>query len=515
MDDLGNSRRNRTDLTLAGENGENLTNDIVVQYEHMREKKGDRAFSREERATFHRHVEMVIADLLSAWEGDTTKFIGYNRGNPYFTRKGCYWNHRLNMAFPSQRHFLNAIGFLAEADFITNINAQPGAPGFSSRMRATEKLAQAFLQHEVNWASISIDPDADVIFVKDDNKKVIPPGEAAGYEAFDLQAADANLRRINANLQSTYINLNVTDAELAAIEARLSGDDEDDEFSRPLEFSDRSLRRIFSLSSFNCGGRFYGGWWQGVPSAYRKFILIDGAVTREMDFSSMHPRLMYADLGHEPPEDAYILPDWPLEIRKHAKKAFNQLVNSDETSRNPNQWHRFAPDIEPDPLPEGWKLMSKQERRKAQSEEFGRRFKRPYSDLLQDLLERHKPINDHFFSKAWGRLQRLDSDIAERVMIKLLDAEVPITALPIHDSFIVRRGAEGELENAMNEVHEEVTGTLTKIKWDESVYDAPEGHKPGIAFWEDHTDATIKWTKESTKYHKRESEWLRVNGTVD
>jgi hypothetical protein len=62
---------------------------------------------------------------------------------------------------------------------------------------------------------------------------------------------------------------------------------------------------------------------------------------------------------------------------------------------------------------------------------------RSYDDLINSILVKHQPIQHHFFTQAWSWLQRLDSDIAERVMLKMLDEE-DIPVLPLHDSFIVR-----------------------------------------------------------------------------
>ena len=108
----------------------------------------------------------------------------------------------------------------------------------------------------------------------------------------------------------------------------------------PVDFSQRQLRRIFALSSFSNGGRFYGGWWQGIPSKFRKYIQIDRAVTVELDFSTLQPRILYASVGLKPPPDSYLLPGWPDDIRPVTKKLFSQLINSDKSSRNPKQWHR-------------------------------------------------------------------------------------------------------------------------------------------------------------------------------
>jgi hypothetical protein len=387
-----------------------------------------------------RHIGIIILDLLSAYGDDPDLLIGYNRGKPEFVRDGVYWDMALDEHLLSEKLFLGTISFLEATGYIENQIAEPGYPEFSSRMRATDKLANLFTENGLNWAIITTDPNAPVIIVKDENKKPVAWPDAEG---FDPDEADANLRRINENLKSSLINLNVTDEQYLDIKQRLtsnSGDGEDDDdYREPFEFSNRSLRRIFSLGNFENGGRFYGGWWQGLPSEYRKFIEIDGAVTVEQDYSTNQARIMYAKVGVSPPIDSYIVEGWPEGIRPIAKKAFNQLINSKPRLANESQWRLFAPDIVPNPLPRNWHGYTKNIQIQIRREEFERRYGRPYDDLIRDLRDMHGPISEFFFSEAWGRIQRLDSDVAERVMVSLLDRDIPITVLPIHDSFIVRR----------------------------------------------------------------------------
>ena len=284
-------------------------------------------------------------------------------------------------------------------------------------------------------------------------------------------------------------------------------------FREALEFSNRFLRRIFSLGSFSNGGRFYGGWWQGLPSEYRKFIEIEGCITREMDYATLQPHMLYAFVDKEPPVDSYILEGWDVSLRPVIKKAFNQLVNSDPSSRNPKQWHRFGPDLDPHPLPVDWNEMSLPQRIKSRRQQFEKLTGRSYSDLLSDLIKLHEPIEKDFFSSAWGATQNLDSQIAERVMIKLLDSSPPITALPIHDSFIVRRGGEQLLHNAMTESFSEVIGTECKIDLDDAVYDPPEGYEgPTLVNASDIFDETKTHMETHRKYHIREEQWRKVHG---
>ena len=502
--------------------------DFVAWYEVFRRDQGKRALSDADRKSYARHMQIIILDLLAAWEGDPSKFIGYSRGGHAFRPGGSYWDPTTDESILSERIFIGLIDFLSAVDLIENHVIDAGFQNISSRMRASEALVNQFRERGLNWTSIAIDPNAEVIFVNKEyetgnkdkygnkivRKRYIPLPKS---ETFDLEQARANLRRINTNLQSTFINLDVTDETLAAIRARWTDDeDEGPEPREPFEHANRTLRRIFS-ETYENGGRFYGGWWQGIPSEYRKFIEIDGAMTREMDFSSMQPRLMYAEVGQKPPKDAYALPDWHKEVRPYAKKAFNQIINSDKSSRHESQWRRFAPDLSPIPKPANWNKRWGPDKDKIRCQLFLELFGRPYTDLIRDLLGLHKPIDEFFFSKAWGPMQRRDSDIAERTMLKLLDRDVPITALPIHDSFIVRRGGEDALFAAMAEAFEEVTGTPGDIDLEEAVYDAPDDYEGPrlVRVDQKFIGETKEWIINSPTYHRREHEWEMANGPID
>ena len=519
MDDLANSRRNRVDLTVKSDQFDRFVTDLYSTYLNSRKEKGVKGLSDAEEVSYLGHFEIILADLASAWGADPALFIGYSRSKKYFVQGGSYWDYANNRPLISERIFVRVLEFLEEQRLIENHIAKQGYSDISSRMRPTPSLQKLFEQNDVNWACISVDLNAPMIFVKDgENKRFIPypePGE------FNLEAALTNIRRINENLQSSLINLNISDDDHEQLRKRLALNQEHDTMDEPknagfreaLEFSNRSLRRIFSLGSFSNGGRFYGGWWQGLPSEYRKFIEIEGCITREMDYATLQPHMLYAFVDKEPPVDSYILEGWDVSLRPVIKKAFNQLVNSDPSSRNPKQWHRFGPDLDPHPLPVDWNEMSLPQRIKSRRRQFEKLTGRSYSDLLSDLIKLHEPIEKDFFSSAWGATQNLDSQIAERVMIKLLDSSPPITALPIHDSFIVRRGGEEVLHNAMTESFNEVIGTKCKIDLDEAVYDPPEGYDGSTLInVSDIVDETKEYMETHRMYHIREEQWRTVYG---
>ena len=72
--------------------------------------------------------------------------------------------------------------------------------------------------------------------------------------------------------------ISVMDKLEAAKKDKEDLEDSPDDY-RPLMLSKRSLYRVFNDTEFQTGGRFYGGWWQEIPSKYRDRITIDGKRT--------------------------------------------------------------------------------------------------------------------------------------------------------------------------------------------------------------------------------------------
>jgi len=509
--DLNNSRRNRIHLTTQSDSLNEL---ITVLYQgYVEARRGhEKALSKRQEEVCYKHVSIILLDLLAAWESDPECYIGYSRGRRYFLEGGSYWDHEKSKSALSGKFYLGLIDHFAELDLIENHIADAGYGGFSSRMRATARLTNLFVERDLNWACILVDLDAPSMFVKGVDKKLM---RLPDPKEFDLEQAKSNLRRINENLQSSLINLNITDEQYDELKVRLSHHtqdlDENEEYREPLDFSNRSLRRIFGLGSFTNGGRFYGGWWQGLPSEYRKHIELEGSPVVEIDFSTMMPSILYAFAGAKPPLDSYDVPGWPKELRPVIKKAFNQLMNSDESSRPEGQWHRFAPDMLPDPLPHGWLEMKLPERNKCRRACFFEKTGRDYSELLYDLITMHDPIAEHFFSKAWGITQALDAQIAERVMIKLLDHTPQITVLPIHDSFIVKRGARVALENAMKDAYKEVLNAEGRVDVEEYAPDR-DGWPRIIVSGEELHDAVRDQIENAKGYHLRSAQWVKSWG---
>ncbi len=241
-----------------------------------------------------------------------------------------------------------------------------------------------------------------------------------------------NIRKINQALCDSAIAMNADEYTISCLRREMARSDyrrphDLENAARALNFSKVELRRVFARKSFKRGGRFYGAWWLSIPSSYRRHITINGMPTVELDFAGLHPRLMYFEANQLPPEgDFYDLgyegPD-KKRARDIFKKAFNAVINDDT-----GHFQLEAEDC-------AFLKMST-------------------AEVKQRIFDKH-PLAKELAGKGRGLYyQFIDSQIAERVMLKLLDQG--IVCLPIHDSFIVAQDYEEQLRIAMHEAFHEV-----------------------------------------------------------
>ena len=345
--------------------------------------------------------------------------------------------------------------------------------GKTTRFVARDELLER-LQELDGHPAISIKPDfnAETIILRDkvDGRKVLQE-----YE--DTPATErhrANLKKINSCFLKHWCDLEVQGTELAKLEARIANH----ATKEPIDFSQRTLVRIFSNGSFKQGGRFYRGWWQNVPSEYRKYITIDEKRTAEFDFSQLNPHLLYHSnykvLGSD---DAY---DRVLEgeHRKIVKQAFNAMVQASTPLKS------CPEEIDMSGLEMSW------------------------AELRDRIIKAHKPIADHFFKGVGNHLQFMDSNIAERIMLHFAGMDAP--ALPIHDSFILHHayGESGEVEEAMRRAfYEEVGNHISKIDEEILTWDYRKAKDDTLEVKTLELDAILSADNDVSQWRGRHSLW--------
>ena len=207
---------------------------------------------------------------------------------------------------------------------------------------------------------------------------------------------------------------------------------------------DISLFRVFNNSTIQNGGRFYGGFWQQLPSAMRSKIQINGKKTEELDFSGQHISLLYAVLGHQIPDnlrrDPYGCKTDSAFPRKLFKMAALTAINSDSPKK---AWQSMKNDLRP-------KKKVKESQEALNEKAWLRtliRTQKEFDVLIEEFLTVHPLLREGLY-KGWGvRLMRMDSDIADDILCAM--AKKGIAVLPVHDSFIVEKQHTEELLAAM------------------------------------------------------------------
>ena len=339
----------------------------------------------------------------------------------------------------------NVFRALLDLNLIKHIEGQQGK--FITRMYPNKRLELFFESIGLRWVKQQPSPLENLVYLRDlkypnsknpkQRKKKI---DIPVPDTEQVLRARQNLYNINRVITEHCISLDLSDAQLIQltnIMARRKTDEngnqiEDEDSARKLNLFNVQLRRIFSRGSLEKGGRFYGGWWQGLPSLYRPHILIDGYKVAEVDYGTISLRILYAQRGIDVPLDQDLynigLADWQGkdDPRRDSIKTYINAALNDELDY--------------------YKLRDEDQEATGLTHE----------QLKEMVANAHKPIADLFNTGIGLDTQYIDSKIAEQVMLRMADEGHVV--LPIHDSFIVRLGYEYRLREVMLEVFKEVVG---------------------------------------------------------
>ncbi|MBT6360174.1 MAG: hypothetical protein HOJ52_04845 [Candidatus Thioglobus sp.] len=409
---LNNSKPFIDALWSDAEEVDNLVNIIVKKV------KSHLSLKRFSQSKYSSNTKVILLNLFVTREVKSNKYLAYSR-DANWSNDSRYRSSNIGYDV-----YISIVDTLIELKYVTNHKGfYDGIVGMRSRMRATPKLVKLFKSNNISTAMIVREKSEEVIILRKTKDK-------DGYkETIDYKDTDttnqmrSSLVKINELLANTWIDLEVPDVTLVEINERL----ERKKDKQPIDFTRRKLKRIFSNSSFEQGGRFYHGWWQEIPSEYRKYITINGKWTRELDYAGIHIRMMYAMEGEELDDslDPYELKDYSNH-RGEVKQALNTIINA---KTKQEALGSIANNLT---LPKG----------------------RDANDLYKQLEQMHPKIRHYFGTGEGIKLQHLDSKIAEIVMLELL--EQGIVALPVHDSFIVRRSHMIDLNPIMREAFKQV-----------------------------------------------------------
>lgn len=216
-------------------------------------------------------------------------------------------------------------------------------------------------------------------------------------------------------------------------DADLNFDEGEVELPRPLDLTNRQLKRIFNNGRFDSGGRLFGGFWQPLSKKHRLAgLTIDEEAVAELDFGQMSLRTLYGlEEKPVPDGDLYAIPgleDW----REGTKLFINALLFTEgPRTRKPQGTKTILP-------------------RRVSAEE-----------LIRRISEFHAPVAHHFGTEVGHYLQFIESEVMMGVLLALM--EEGIVALPIHDAVMAPSSRSDRVVQVMKEVFEKRVGAEAMI----------------------------------------------------
>lgn len=319
------------------------------------------------------------------------KAISYSRSRNFYDNRQCH-------PLLSYRKTVGAVDALKDGGWIEHFRQTPGVRGRQSAFKAKASLLEAMQGILDVKPPLPLElPRYGVVMRDDHGKPMILPSTR------EVARMNKKVSAINEGLVS--------------IDAR---HDCGPQLAAP-------ITRIFNLD-FERGGRLYaqGTSWQNLRKAVRQAVKIGDEPVVELDYATLHPAMLYAEVGSPLPVDCYALKGWERQL---VKRAFLILINASSV-------HKARLAIAHCPEMELLDLNEQEAKEHA-------------ARLIADIKKAHSPIAGAFHSDAGARLMRKDSEMAQQVLLTLHAKGV--VALPMHDSFLVPSSQRFELEEAMHE----------------------------------------------------------------
>ena len=398
-----------------------------------------------------RHIKLVLLDLYVAWITDPDFNIAVTMTRDFYSKSFGTNATRYNELNISAKT-IGVVTTLRDNGLIGYVQgkeAQEGfAHGFVSRIWAEPLLVSMFDKAAFHELMIWNEDDREVLVVRDESKSDIDYDETEETESQRLV-----VQEYNELLERTFIDIGDAEAPVLTIEKKVGSKNPDKPHLVHITHKSKWTRRIFNNSSFTESGRFYGGFWQRIGEDHRKKILINDEETRELDFSSLHPVLAYANAGvdywkENPRVGPYDIAVAGIDNSKVAREAVKKLLLLALNARDEaSLFKAFRSEFD-------YSLLG----------DFKYKFTNPVlSKMLDSIKARHSIIADQIATGAGTKLMNLDGKIVEFVIKRFLASNTPV--LSVHDSFIVQISKVNELQIAMKDAWVFVTGQdVTKYK---------------------------------------------------
>ena len=399
------------------------------------------------RKTILKLLKVVLLDLYVAWCSDPNLKLMFSRDNNAYAAKSRYSELFIGKKIIEVVDALVVCGWVNEK---RGFNDRDTGSAFLTRIWPTASLIAHFKTAKFHQFHVQNHEEREVIILRNEDKENVEYGD--DDQDLDLATMRTVLHDYNELLDRIHIDIETLEEPVIQLGKGKA--------KRCLPINQRSkfVYRIFNNSRWDHGGRFYGGWWQRCPKAWRTEIVFDGVRAMELDYSGLHIVILYAQEGinywKEIGKDPYQIDqleafDTSIDMRSAAKLLLLTSINAD------NEKTAFGAFRNQSPTGSAEKRMKDKE----------------LGNLLDQLKEKHPAISHKIATGAGIELMNVESQITER-LIKRFTYHYKCPILSIHDSYLVPFGYDRFLHEEMCNAFFELTGMAgVIIKHTQDYYD--------------------------------------------
>jgi hypothetical protein len=391
-----------------------------------------------------KQLKVLLLDLYVAWLEDPNLSVGINRNNNAYSVNSRY--NALNLS----RKIVDIVDVLVTEeylDFLQGSYDRQGNAEFNrtSRIRPTLKLQDQFTQLTISEYDIDHHHQEETVILTDyetDEEGNYTKSNGRKKRLFieyidtpDTSQIKRDLSAYNDLLQQTYIDIFSLE-EPYVVRTKKDGTTQRIKIDQSKKF----VKRIFSRTSWECNGRFYGGFWQQIGSEYRKDILINNTPTVEVDYKGLHAAILSAEKGIPTEGDRYDLRSviCPRLALKQQRKAVKLLVLAAINAKD--RTSAFGAFREAQIIGSTEKTLTNDE----------------LALLLDTFVNEHPYLEDGICSDQGIRLMTVDSHITNHIINTFVELQKPI--LSVHDSYIVGTRDVEFLRDCMAEASIKIVG---------------------------------------------------------
>lgn len=404
------------------------------------------------RKATEKHLNTLLANLYEAWVEDPTLALALSMTNSGYKAKSRYNPSKVSNQLIGVVNRLADLGYLYGTQ---GFNDRRSGIGRTSRVWPSAHLAHLLGQAQSHGATCVLHPETEVLILRDQDSKKLEYDETPA-----TLAMRSDLRAYNRLLEKTFIDVPELQRPIIPMSAR---------GALRVSQRDKLVRRVFNRSSWEKGGRFYGGWWQNCPKLWRERIFMNDQPTIEEDYSGLHIIMLYAWKGidywrtaglEDDPYRLDLVPHFvsdPTTCRAYAKTLLLMAINANSDK---GAFKAFRSEMQD------------------RGEVAASRYTDAQLTVLLDALKaKHSPIAEYLGAGAGIDLMFQDGQITQKIIRQFVVANRPI--LTIHDSYIVMFGDDERLRDVLKNAFAEVTGiATTKLKRTGIGYrEAIEGHR--------------------------------------